>query len=152
MKKELVQNSKNTFIHNLSNCNTYYKSLPHFKVLNYHRCAVWGATTTMKYNNHLWDSAPAGHHGLAIGWFWQEGILEEGAALWWLSLVGAVTSIIFVETKVCCSKRMFVVAKHIFCRNKSMLAAPNLLWKQNISVVTKMILVAAPASDRWQHV
>ena len=45
-----------------------------------------------------------------------------------VSLSGAATSIIFVATK------------HVFCRDKSMLV-------ETKNVATKMILVAAPASD-----
>ena len=69
-------------------------------------------------------------------------------------LAGAVTSIIFVATKV--------FTKHVFCREKKTLVATKLcLSRQNfcrnkhnfvatedVFVATQMILVAAPANDR----
>ena len=84
-----------------------------------------------------------------------------------LSLVGAATSIIFVATnmclswqntsfvvtKVCLSQQnyvyTFVATKDVFCCDKHVFVATNICW-QNFFVVTKTILVAAPASDTSQ--
>ena len=63
-----------------------------------------------------------------------------------VSLVGAATSNFFVTTKVlsqqtrvCRNKHMFVVTRHTFCHDKSMLAATKLLL-QNILATTKLLL------------
>ena len=65
-----------------------------------------------------------------------------------LSLVGAATSIIFVATKfllwqtcVCHDKHVFVVIKHVFCCNESMLVATKLASHQNYVCHNKHMFV-----------
>ena len=67
----------------------------------------------------------------------------------------------FVATEIlCCDKHNFIITKHVFCPNKSMLVATKdvvetntcLSWQTHVCrgkifVVTKIILVAAPAID-----
>ena len=83
----------------------------------------------------------------------------------------AATSIFFVatnvlsrQTRACRLKHVFVSTKHVFCRDKSTLVATKISWQQKdvainvlwlqtrvcrhkTFVATKMILVAAPATD-----
>ena len=56
---------------------------------------------------------------------------SSGAIFSKLSLAGSAVSIIFVATKVCHDRHVFVATKPVFGRDKSMLAATKLLSGQN---------------------
>ena len=55
-----------------------------------------------------------------------------------LSLAGAAPSIIFVTTKPCHDKHVFVMTTHVICHNKSILVTVNFGRDRHISVMTNL--------------
>ena len=55
-----------------------------------------------------------------------------------LSLAGTAPSIIFVTTKPCHDKHVFVMTTHVFCCNKSILVTVNFGSNRHISVMTNL--------------
>ena len=69
-----------------------------------------------------------------------------------MSLAGAVTSIIFVATKVCRDKHVFVPTKHVFCRKKStsFVATKVCLSRQNYVCHDKAFVVTNICRDKHE--